>query len=88
MPPREPKRKSYVWRPFNPVYGPWYILKMANGKPISGAECVVQPDMDRQSWFWYLRLGKREAPRLRIGGRERSLEEAKATARAAFDEHF
>lgn len=87
MPAREPRRRSYRWHKINPVYGPWYRLT-ADGKPISGAEVMVMPDMNNERWFWYVRIGSQKAPRERFDGHEPTLDEARETARAVFDREY
>lgn len=87
MPQREPRRASYTWRSFNPVYGPWHRL-VADGKTISGAEVVVMPDMDNGRYFWCVRIGTRKQPREVLNGHEETLEDAKRAARAMFDERY
>lgn len=84
---REPNRR-YHWRSFNPIYGPWYRLVKADTKPIVGAEVVVQPDMDRERWFWYVRIGTKKAPRMVKTGRAPTLEDAKFAAREIFDSEY
>jgi hypothetical protein len=59
-----------------------------NGDTISGGEALLMPDMDGSRWFWYVRIGKKDDPRIKRSGHEPTLEEAKVTARAQFDLHY
>lgn len=60
-----------MWEPFNAAYGPWYRMRGVGKDGVSialnhagkGVEAVVQPDMDRQSWYWSVKF-KAYRPRL------------------------
>lgn len=58
--------RRFFWSAFNHTYGPWYrmyeIRDSALAQPLvyngHAAEAVVQPDMDREGWFWAVRFSK------------------------------
>lgn len=84
---RKQTEPSYqVWEPFNHVFGPWYRFKIRIGTQV--VVCVVQPDMDNASFFWSARFPayhpkgpeKESLPEHKVGGREKTLDLAKAAA--------
>lgn len=64
-------RRQFTWEPFNASYGPWYRMRGIGKDGVSialkhagrGAEAIVQPDMDRGSWYWSVKF-KAYRPRL------------------------
>lgn len=82
---RETATPTYVWKAFNPSYGPWYRLRTIDDKSIVGGEAVCMPDMDGGRWYWFVRTGPQNKPLHRVGGHEPDLDSAKRKARAKFD---
>jgi hypothetical protein len=95
MPKREPKEGDFqLWKPYNEANGPWYKAYFkVGGRSITA---VIQPDMDRTSWFWSIRIAAyhprpstiaknpkvTELPQRKFGGRATSLNDAKMKAEA------
>lgn len=98
MPSKKTEPSYQVWVPFNNVYGPWYRFQVRIGTQM--IICVVQPDMDNQSFFWSVRFPaynpkpysgdpntphakKEPLPEYKVGGREKTMDLAKAAAMRA-----
>lgn len=96
---------KFVWEPFNHTYGPWFQLRALGKDGVSvalthagrRAEAVVQPDMNRQRWYWSVRFAayrprpskpgkpkKIPLPERKIGGRAKTMKEACTMAQQAF----
>lgn len=54
----------FSWQPFNHAFGPWYRLRAlrkdgtSTNLEVGGRSCeaVLQPDMDREHWYWSVRF--------------------------------
>lgn len=77
---------KYRWEAFNETQAKWYRLVRLDHKPMPGIEVLVQPDLNKEKWFWSVRKGaKNRSPRI-VWGKELSLEDAKHRAVEAFSD--